>query len=90
MRTKRVKARPEQEVHIRDAVKFCEKHRLSFAGFPFLDGLMGLRGIHLELLVPPGTPDEQIQVALREAYRERDVVKHDVVECPPEWLVTQH
>jgi hypothetical protein len=47
---------------------------------------LSINGIHPRILAPKGTAREHLEQALREGYRERDVVTHSVLICPTAWF----
>lgn len=75
----------ERESIVR-SIKWCRKHHESFAGYPFVDTLVGSGGVHIEVIVPPKTTAEVCGQSLREAYQSRDVITHSIVECPVDWF----
>jgi hypothetical protein len=83
---KRAVGDDEKSATIR-TIRWCNQHHQKLAGLPYSDDLAGSSGISLEIIAPPGTTREHLEQALREGYRERDVSKHSVVECPQEWFV---
>jgi len=74
---------PEEKDLVMRNIRWCKDQHLSLAGFPFEDICNGL---HLQIIVPPNTSREHIDQALREAYSERNIASHSVLECPVEWF----
>lgn len=81
-------AKPEEESQLRRQITWSRKHGELYAGLPGDMQLSGSDGVHLSLLVTEelGRSRELLTQALREAYRERDVVSHEVVVCPISWF----
>ena len=79
-------ASQDEKSRISNDIGWCQRHHQTLEGFPYGDDFAGPGGIHLELYVPVGTPQETCETALKQGYAQRDVVKHSVVECPAEWF----
>lgn len=79
-------AQKDERPNIVHNIRWCRKHHQSLAGLPFIDDAASGSGIELNLIVPSGTSREHIEQALREGYRERDVIRHGVIECPTGWF----
>lgn len=86
MQLHKTNAAPDSKEWAVRAITWCRKHGLAFAGLPYDAELAGPDGVSLALLVPPGTDRPIIEQALREAYREQDIVRHQVVVCPVSWF----
>lgn len=86
MQLKMRKATEDERDSILRTLEWCEGHNVKLDGLPYDDQLAGPGGIHLNLLVSPGTSKERIEAALKQGYRERDVVYHTVTEVPEAWF----
>ncbi len=87
MNLNKVSARLEEKAAVIRAITWCREKGLALAGLPYTDELAGPGGIHLQLLVPDaGFGREICEQALREGYRERDVVSHSIKVCPTDWF----
>jgi len=82
---KTIASSEEKDAVIRK-IKWCQENHLAFAGLPYTDNPAGPDGIHLEILVPENFGREICEQALREGYRERNVLSHSVKVCPTEWF----
>lgn len=86
MRLNKRNAQSNEKPRLIRSIVWCRRNHSLFGGHPFIEQLAGPSGILLELIVPPSTDRLDIEQALREAYRERDVVSHSVVVCPVSWF----
>lgn len=83
---KKRNALPSEEQHVRDSVKWCRKHNLDFSGIMYSDELVSSDGVHIQLFVDEFHLPSQIREAVEEAYRERDIVKMEIIIVPTAWL----
>ena len=68
----------ENEIErLQRAIQRCRDNKLDFAGLPYMENHTP-EGLTLSLIVPENSSREHINQAFREAYRERDVVWHQV------------
>ncbi len=86
MQIKASKAHPDDHDHIVRTMRFCAKNGELLKGYPYDDPLAGSAGIELVLLVPEGTSKAACEAAIKEGYRQRDVVRHRTVVCPASWF----
>ena len=80
------KAIPSEETHVRDSVRWCKKRKLDFNGIMYSEELVSSDGMHMQLFVDEFHMPTQIQEAVEQVRRERDVVKLEIVIVPTSWL----
>lgn len=86
MRLNKRVAQKDERKSVFSNIRWCRKHNQLLGGFPFIDDLITSEGIYLQLLVPSGASPADITHALMEGYSKRDVIRHEVIECPTGWF----
>lgn len=86
MQIKASKAHPDDHERTVRILRDCARYGTLLKGLPYDDPLAGPGGIELVLLVPEGTDKAALAAAIKEGYRQRDVVRHRTLVCPISWF----
>ncbi len=68
------------------SAKWCHDKAKTYAGLVYDDPVISPQGKKFYLMVTSDTPETQIQDALEQAHCLTDVLLHEVLVCPGDWL----
>lgn len=79
-------ARDDQEDMVINIIRNCRKTNQYLAGLPYKEHSVSMNKINLQVIAPEGTTRMQCEQALREGNKDRNVVMHSILTCPPNWF----